>query len=91
MPTIRELRQEQGWTQFELAIKVGVQPQTVYLWESGRRMPLVPQLRSLGRLFELCSDEIDLESQRGVAGRTGDRVTGASISSQDGNASDEHA
>lgn len=91
MPTIRELRQEQGWTQFELALKVGVQPQTVYLWESGRRMPLVPQLRNLGRLFELCSDEIDLESKRGVAGRTGDRVTGESISSQDGNASDEHA
>jgi len=62
--TIRALRQAQRWTQFELALKVGVQPQTVYLWESGRRMPLVPQLRRLGAIFEICSDEIDLEPSR---------------------------
>ncbi|MBA3416059.1 MAG: helix-turn-helix domain-containing protein [Chloroflexia bacterium] len=60
MKTIRALRRERGWTQFELALRVGVQPQTVYLWERGRRMPLVPQLRRLGRVFDLCSDEIDL-------------------------------
>ena len=61
MKTIRELRQARGWTQFELALKVGVQPQAVYLWESGRRSPQVPQMRKLGRLFGMCSDEIDLE------------------------------
>jgi DNA-binding XRE family transcriptional regulator len=61
MKTIRQLRQDQGWTQFELALKVGVQPQSVYLWESGRRMPQVPQLRKLGQLFGICSDEIVLE------------------------------
>ena len=61
MSTIRELRQARGWTQFELALKVGVQPQAVYLWETGRRMPQVPQLRRLGEVFGLCSDEIDLE------------------------------
>ena len=61
MKTIRALRQEQGWTQFELALRVGVQPQAVYLWESGRRMPQVPQLRRLGELFGVCSDEIILE------------------------------
>ena len=64
MKTIRALRQEQGWTQFELALRVGVQPQAVYLWESGRRMPQVPQLRKLGHLFGICSDEIILESGR---------------------------
>ena len=62
MKTIRQLRQEQGWTQFELALRVGVQPQAVYLWESGRRLPQVPQLRKLGELFGICSDEIVLES-----------------------------
>jgi DNA-binding XRE family transcriptional regulator len=62
MKTIRQLRQDHGWTQFELALRVGVQPQTVYLWESGRRMPQVPQLRTLGRLFGICSDEILLEA-----------------------------
>jgi DNA-binding XRE family transcriptional regulator len=61
MKTIRALRMEQGWTQYELAIKVGVQPQAVYLWESGRRMPAVPQVRKLGQLFGICSDEIILE------------------------------
>jgi transcriptional regulator with XRE-family HTH domain len=59
--TIRALRREQGWTQFELALRVGVQPQTVYLWERGRRMPQVPQLRRLGQVFGLCSDEIELD------------------------------
>jgi DNA-binding XRE family transcriptional regulator len=58
--TIRALRQEHGWTQFELAIKVGVQPQAVYFWESGRRTPQVPQLRKLGQIFKMCSDDIDL-------------------------------
>lgn len=62
MKTIRALRQSRGWTQFELALKVGVQPQAVYLWESGRRTPQVPQLRRLGALFGICSDEIELET-----------------------------
>ncbi len=60
MKTIRKLRQDRGWTQFELALKVGVRPQAVYLWEHGRRTPQVPQLRKLGELFGLCSDEIVL-------------------------------
>ena len=59
--TIRALRRERGWTQFELALRVSVQPQTVYLWERGRRMPQVPQLRRLGQVFGLCSDEIELD------------------------------
>ena len=61
MKTIRQLRQDQGWTQFALALRVGVQPQAIYYWESGRRMPQVPQMRRLGQLFGICSDEIDLE------------------------------
>jgi DNA-binding XRE family transcriptional regulator len=60
MKTIRVLRRERGWTQFDLALAVGVQPQTVYLWESGRRQPQVPQMRKLGQVFGLCSDEIEL-------------------------------
>jgi transcriptional regulator with XRE-family HTH domain len=71
MKTIRALRQDQGWTQFELALQVGVQPQAVYLWESGRRMPQVPQLRKLGELFGICSDEILLEPARDPSAATG--------------------
>jgi DNA-binding XRE family transcriptional regulator len=71
VPTIRELRRERGWTQFQLALAVGVQPQTIYLWESGRRLPQVPQLRKLGEVFGLCSDEIALEFGAGPHGRPG--------------------
>src|SRR5687768_15142574 len=60
MQTIRDLRQARAWTQFALALKVGVQPHSVYLWESGRRIPQVLQLRKLGALFGLCSDDIVL-------------------------------
>ena len=60
--TIRGLRLERKLTQFELALKVGVHPQAVYLWESGRRTPQVPQLRKLGEVFGLCSDDIVLGS-----------------------------
>ena len=64
MTTISELRLERGWTQFELALAVGVQPQSVYLWESGRRQPQVSQMRKLGQVFEICSDAIDLTPPR---------------------------
>jgi DNA-binding XRE family transcriptional regulator len=64
MKTISELRRERGWTQFDLALEVGVQPQTVYLWESGRRQPQVTQMRKLGKVFGICSDEIDLTPVR---------------------------
>ena len=64
MNTIRSLRQARGWTQFGLALEVGVHPQAVYLWESGRRTPQVPQLRELGAVFGLCSDDIVLEPAR---------------------------
>lgn len=62
---IEGLRRAHGWTQFELALKAGVQRRAVYLWESGRHLPRVSQLRKLGDLFGLCSDEIDLEPAGG--------------------------
>ena len=74
MKTIRALRLEQGWTQFELALRVGVQPQAVYLWESGRRVPQVPQMRKLGQLFGICSDEIVLEPISEASTATGHRA-----------------
>lgn len=92
MLTIRELRREKGWTQFELALQVGVQPQTVYLWESGRRIPLVPQLRRLGRLFALCSDEIALlEPHSSVRGKPNDQATDGLSGSRSDAAEDEQS
>ena len=60
MTTIRQLREEQGWSQFDLALKVGVRPETVYQWETGRAMPKVLQLRKLAEIFGLSSDAITL-------------------------------
>jgi transcriptional regulator with XRE-family HTH domain len=65
MKTIRDLRRARGWTQFALALKVGVQPQAVSLWEQGRRLPQVQPLRRLGVAFGLCSDDIVLVEPRG--------------------------
>jgi transcriptional regulator with XRE-family HTH domain len=70
MKTIRALRLDQGWTQFELALRVGVQPQAVYLWESGRRVPQVPQMRKLGELFGICSRATALATTRSASGRS---------------------
>ena len=60
MTTIRQLREEQGWSQFDLALKVGVRPETVYQWETGRALPKVLQLRKLAEIFGLSSDAIIL-------------------------------
>lgn len=73
MTTIDSLRRARGWTQFELALAVGVQPQTVYLWESGRRQPKVSQMRKLGVVFGVCSDEIDLAPAPAAPAATGER------------------
>lgn len=64
MKTIRAWHHELGWTQFELAVRVGVRPQTVYFWESGRRTPRVAYVRKLGQLFGVNSDEIILDAPR---------------------------
>ena len=69
--TIRELREEQGWTQLELANKLGVTPATVYTWERGKFDPRASQLRKLALAFGVCMDDLalagDEESERGKA------------------------
>jgi transcriptional regulator with XRE-family HTH domain len=41
MSTIRQLREERGWTQLRLAIRLGVTPVTIYNWERGSSEPRV--------------------------------------------------
>ena len=59
MRTIRELRQERGWTQLDLANRLGVTPSSVYNWESGKFEPKASQLRALARAFGVTMDDID--------------------------------
>lgn len=64
MKTIRELREERGWTQLELAVKVGVTPSTVWSWEKGRYEPRASQLRAIAETFGVSMDDIALALER---------------------------
>jgi len=58
--TIQELRKAHGWTQQDLAVKVGVSLATVYNWERGRYEPRASQLRSLAFTFGVPMEAIAL-------------------------------
>ncbi|WP_459205475.1 helix-turn-helix transcriptional regulator [Pseudomonas sp. MLB6B] len=49
---VRELRAERGWSQAELATRLGVSRQTVNAIETGRYDPSLPLAFNLARLFE---------------------------------------
>ena len=67
MKTIRELRDERGWTQLELAYKLGVTRSTVYNWERGRAEPSASKLRQIAQVFEVSMDDITLTEPEGKA------------------------
>ena len=68
--TIRELREEHGWTQLELAIKLGVTPVTVYNWERGKYEPGATMFRRIAQAFEVPMESIALiEPQRTAEGK----------------------
>lgn len=53
---IRLLREEQRWTQKELARRMGVRPPTVSRWESGTKCPEVTTIARLSDLFGVSVD-----------------------------------
>jgi transcriptional regulator with XRE-family HTH domain len=61
--TIKELREERHWSQFALAVKVGVRPETVSRWELGKLQPQGRNLLRLSDIFAVPVEEIDLSSQ----------------------------
>ncbi len=63
MPTqvhnrVRELRSERGWTQQELAEKVGVSRQSVNSIERDRYVPSLPLALEFARVFACPTDDI---------------------------------
>jgi transcriptional regulator with XRE-family HTH domain len=58
--TIRELREEQEWSQADLAAKIDVSPSTVYNWESNRSEPKLSQFKALSILFGVSMDAIEI-------------------------------
>lgn len=59
---IIKLRKRQGWSQEELADKMGVSRQAVSKWESGQALPDLEKLLQLSALFEVSTDYLLKES-----------------------------
>ena len=55
---LKELRNEKGMTQAELAEKIGVTQGAVYFWEKGINEPPAGYLVKLARVFSVSVDEL---------------------------------
>jgi putative transcriptional regulator len=55
---IRDLREERGWTQGQLAAAVGVSRQSINSIERGRYVPSLELALKFARVFECPADEI---------------------------------
>ncbi len=67
MKTLRQLREEAGITQLDVAFALKVTPQTVYNWERGTREPKGRHLQQLARLFKVSADDVLLVDPEEVA------------------------
>ena len=68
MMSIKNLREAYGWTQFDLAMKLGVTPGTVAKWESGSYVPNTHQRRRLAEVFGVRQETIAFGEK--IAGRS---------------------
>ncbi|MBA2597727.1 MAG: helix-turn-helix transcriptional regulator [Chloroflexia bacterium] len=64
MKTIRQLREERGESENELAAAVGVTHADVVEWETGRAAPSIERLRRLTAHFGVHSRDIELDPKR---------------------------
>ena len=65
MNRVKELRMERGWTQQDLADKVGVSRQSINSIERDRYVPSLPLALVFARVFGCSTDEIfSLEKKR---------------------------
>ena len=61
------VRYERGWSQSQLAEKIGVSRETISLWERGITEPYPHYVRQLCELFGETADELDLHKQEAVS------------------------
>lgn len=57
--TVRDLRRRMGWTQKELAERLGVSAGAVANWEVGTRTPSLHTAKQLAALFGVSVDDIE--------------------------------
>lgn len=69
--TLKELREEAHMSQNEVAVRVGVTPGTVSVWERGMKRPTWANIRQLAEMFGKTFQEIDAIIDATVAARTG--------------------
>jgi len=62
---LRELREQQGMTQEDLAIKVGVSRQTIISLEKGKYNPSIFLAHALARVFKLTIEEVFIFDEEG--------------------------
>ena len=68
---IRALREKRGWTQRELAGRVGVGKGVVSRWESGQQLPPLQRLVSLARVFDVSFETLLLKPTESEVPRLG--------------------
>ena len=56
--TIKNLRQQKGWTQAELGEKIGYSLQAVSAWERGQNRPDIQAIPVLCKIFDVTSDQL---------------------------------
>ena len=69
---VKVLRTERGWSQVQLAEKIGISRQSVYAIESGKFDPSLPVAFRIGELFGMQIEEIfEKDSASGTPRTTG--------------------
>ena len=66
--TIRQLRQERGWSQMDLAVRVGVDRSNVTRWENGAKNPSPGNRQRLADLFGVSVEAIAVGSAEQAPG-----------------------
>lgn len=61
--TVRELRLERGWSQNDLAVRLGVTPTTVSNWERGRFEPTASKFKAIALAFGVPMESIGLVTE----------------------------
>ncbi len=58
MTAIYKYRKEKGWTQRELAERLGVKPSTITQYETGVRKPDIVTLKKLANILDCTTDQL---------------------------------